>query len=360
MSKTRSDKGPTLTDVARMAGCSPITASRAINSTSVVSEALRDKVLAAVAALNYQPNIAAQTLASSRTVSVGVIVPSLTTHIFTDVLGGIYDGIQPTKYRIVLGNSHYDNEEEERLIGEFLRHKPSAMIVSGSDQTPAARRMLETAGCPVIQIMDLTDTPIDCIVGFSHFEAGYRMTHHLIDRGYHNIGFIAGWVNQRSRGRLDGWAAALKEVGRYNPDLFVASSIDGADPVYATIAHSNKRMGELTTAMDGRLFLRTLFQREPHLDAVFCNNDILALGVLFEAQALGIQVPRSLGIAGFNDTELVSAANPPLTSLRTPRYEIGRRAVSEALERIDRKGADQRVINLGVEVVARESTQRDS
>lgn len=355
----RSNRGPTLTDVARLAGCSPITASRAINTPGVVSEDLRKKVADAVAALGYQPNLAARALASIRTNAVGVIVPSLTMHIFTDVLRGIYDGVQPTHLRVMLGNSHYDNDEEERLVGEFLRQKPAAMIISGSEQTQAARRMLEAAGCPVIQIMDMTDDPIDCIVGFSHFEAGYKATRHLIDQGYRRIGFMAGWVNQRSHGRLDGWAKALQEAGIYDPSLAVAAIGANTELGIVPVGPSNMRLGEATNARDGRKFLRLLRERAPDLDAVFCNNDILALGALFESQTMGLRIPSEFGIAGFNDTELIAATNPPLTSLHTPRYEIGVRAVREALDRIEAKDAPRpSIVDLGVEVSIRESTLR--
>ncbi len=358
MATKKSDRGLTLADVARIAGCSPISASRALNTPDVVSADLRQRVAMAVEKLGYRPNLNARALASIRTNVVGVLVPSLTQHIFTDVLRGIYDGLQPTKFRVLLGNTHYDNAEEERLVGEFLGQKPAAMIVSGAEQRPRTRKMLEEAGCPVIQIMDLTDDPIDCIVGFSHFQAGYLMTKHLIAQGYQHIGFAAGWVNHRSGGRMKGWRSALEEVGLYDPQLAVAGSVEDPDIGVTLIGSTNRRLGEATSAMDGRKFLNVLLTREPKLDAVFCNNDILALGVLFEAQSRGIAVPQELGIAGFNDAEIVAAAHPGLTSLRTPRYEIGLRAVQEIQDRLEGRPGGERVIDLGVEVVTRASTAR--
>ena len=312
--------------------------------------------MAAVAELRYQPNLAARALASIRTNAIGVIVPSLTMHIFTDVLRGIDDGVRHTDLRVLLGNSHYDNDEEERLIRDFLGQKPAAMILSGTEQTPAARAMLKDANCPVIQIMDLHDDPIECIIGFSHFEAGYMMTRHLIDMGYRRIGFMAGWINQRSRGRLDGWRRALEEVDLYDPRLVTASVSENGSTRTSRPASPDLRLGEAASAIDGRKMLQQLLRIDQRLDAVFCNNDIFAIGVLFEAQAMGLDVPNRLGIAGFNDTDLVRAANPPLSSLRTPRHEIGRRAVQEAVLRLEAPDRETAVIDLGISVSARLST----
>ncbi len=354
MTNSRAGRGPTLADVARKADCSPITASRALNAPARVSEALRARVEAAVAELGYRPNLNARFLASIRTNLIGVLVPSLSQHIFTDVLRGIYDGIQTSRYQVQLANTHYSLAEEDRLVGEFLRQKPAAMIVSGVDQPPAARRLLAQAACPVVQIMDLTTDPIDRVVGFSHFEAGLAMGRHLLEQGYRRIGFMAGWMNKRSAGRMMGCRAALEAAGLFDARL-VTSIVPG---------HGGKERapdrprGESTSALDGRIMLRRLLAVEGGCDAVFCNNDVLALGALFEAMAQGIEVPRALGIAGFNDSDIVVAAEPGLTSLRTPRYQIGQRAVSEILLALAGTPATERIIDLGVQVVARASTDR--
>ncbi len=356
MPNPRSHDGPTLASVAQRAGCSPITVSRVLNSPEIVSPELRERVIAAAAELSYHVNVAARTLASIRTNTVGVILPSLTIHIFTDVLRGIYDGVRDTNLRVMLGNSHYDQNEEERLIREFLGQKPAAMIVSGIEQTASSRRMLEAAKCPVIQIMDLDDDPIECIIGFSHFDAGYQITRHLVEQGYRRIGFMAGWVNKRSLGRLNGWRRALEEAGIYDPARVLADMTD--DRLIDPSAPDDLRYGDPSSALHGRMMLRKLLAVDGGIDAVFCNNDIFAVGALFEAQALRLRVPEDLGIAGFNDTDLVRASHPPLSSLRTPRYEIGLRAAGEAVCRLDQNSRTPAIIDLGIEVAVRTSTMR--
>src|SRR5690349_7180155 len=128
-----------------------------------------------------------------------------------------------------MGNTRYQPEEEERLIAQMLRQKPAGMIVSGTEQNDRSREMLENARCPVIQIMDLTDKPIDTIIGFSHYEAGRAITRHLIEAGYRHIGFLSGWLNGRSFGRYSGLKDALTEAGIYNPSYI--SPIDRSDHI---------------------------------------------------------------------------------------------------------------------------------
>jgi len=197
----RTDGRPTIADVARLAGVGAITVSRALRDPSQVSAALRANIDKAVKELNYVPNLSARALASVRADVIGVLVPSLTQNIFSDVLRGVYDGVEGTELQIQMGNTRYQPEEEERLIAQMLRQKPAGMIVSGTEQNDRSREMLENARCPVIQIMDLTDKPIDTIIGFSHYEAGRAITRHLIEAGYRHIGFLSGWLNGRSFGR---------------------------------------------------------------------------------------------------------------------------------------------------------------
>jgi LacI family gluconate utilization system Gnt-I transcriptional repressor len=353
MARRRANRGPTLEDVARIAGCSPISASRALNTPEMVSEALRLRVDAAVADLGYQPNLSARALASIRTNVIAVLVPSLTQHIFTDVLRGIYDELQPTRFQVQIGNTHYSSAEEERLIGEFLRQKPAGLIVSGVEQTEGALRMLRQAACPVAQIMDITAAPVNRVIGFSHHEAGYAMGRHLLDQGYRRIAFMAGWMNNRSAGRMLGCRQALEEAGLFDPRL-VISTYDETSPAAAP----ERPLGESTSALDGRAMLRLLLALDDAPDAVFCNNDVLALGVLFEAMAQGVRVPHELGIAGFNDTDIVIAAEPGLTSVRTLRYEIGRRAVRDLLSDLGNDPNPERIVDLGSQVMARASTDR--
>jgi LacI family gluconate utilization system Gnt-I transcriptional repressor len=336
--KSRRASGrPTLSDVADLAGVGSITVSRALRDPSRVSSELRERIDAAVKTLGYVLNPNARALASVRSDVIGVLIPSMTNNVFADVVRGIHDGLGGSHMQIQFGNTHYSAEEEERLLTVFLGQHPSALIVSGIDQSPGARRLLDNAGCPVIQIMEVGDDPVDLMIGFSHFDGGKAVARHLIETGRKRIAFLGARMDPRSKRRLAGYSAAMAEAGLFDERL-----------VTTTLKPSSVTMGS-------ELFAEAL-SRASDLDGVVCNNDDLALGVLFACHRGAIDVPGRVGIAGFNDHEMMAAAYPSITSLRTPRYEIGRRAVTMALAEIAGEIADERVFDLGFELKIREST----
>ena len=353
MSKRRTDGRPTIADVAARAGVGAITVSRALRDPSLVSMALRAKIDNAVMELGYVPNLAARALASTRSDVVGVLVPSLTQHIFADVLRGVYDGIGTTRLHIQVGNTRNDTSEEERLLAELLRHKPAGLIVSGIDQSPAGRQMLQDAKCPVVQIMDLCADPVNRIIGFSHHDAAMAMTHHLLEMGYRRIGFLSGWMNNRSKGRLHGYVEAMTQAGLYDPLL-----INAAGDLGALALRGSWDQHQYSTPTMGRKLISALWDRVPEVDAVFCNNDVLALGVLFECQARGVRVPIDFGIAGFNDEDFMEAATPAMTSVRTHRWKVGHDAVVALRRQLDGQADHERIVDVGFDIVRRASTDR--
>lgn len=336
--KSRRASGrPTLSDVADLAGVGPITVSRALRDPSRVSQELRERIDAAVKQLGYVLNPNARALASQRSDVIGVLIPSITNNVFADVLRGTHDGLSNSSMQVQFGNTHYSAAEEERLLGVFLSQHPAALIVSGIDQTPAARRLLESANCPVVQIMEVGPDPVDMMIGFSHFEGGKSVARHMIETGRRRIAFLGARMDPRSQRRLAGYSEAMREAGLFE-ERFVTTT-----PQPSSIT------------MGAELFARAL-AAAPELDGVVCNNDDLALGVLFACQRAGIAVPGQIGIAGFNDHEMMAAAYPSITSLRTPRYEIGRRAIAMALAAIAGDDPAERIVDLGFELKIRESS----
>ncbi len=345
--------------MAARAGVGAITVSRALRNPQLVSDILRSKIDEAVRALNYVPNLNASALASSRSDVVGVLLPSLTHTVFTDVLRGIYDGGDGTKLHIQLANMRYNAIEEERLITQFLRHKPAGMIVSGIEQTAKSRRMLEMFDGPVVQIMDLTCDPIDQVIGFSHEAAGRRMTEHLIAQGYRRIAFLSGWLSERSNGRLRGFRHAMAAAD-LDASAKAYSILDvGMEAAMRDLGQSpTPPMLEYATPDTGRVLFRHIREHAPKVDAVFCNNDALALGVLFECLHQGIRVPEDIGIAGFNDLDFMAAAEPALSTVRTHRYRIGHAAITTIRERLNGETPGVRIDDVGCEIMARRSTER--
>ena len=337
MEKTRKT---TLSDVAALADVSPITVSRALRDPEKVSPDARARITLAIAQLGYVPDPAARALASGRTDVVGVIIPSVSNNVFADVMRGIYDGLQDSPLGVQLWTTRYAPSTEEQLVRVFLSQQPAGLIVAGHDQSPGARALLERADCPVVQIMEVGPQPIDLVVGLSHYQAARDGAQHLLDRGYRAPAFLGAQMDPRSQRRLAGFR-----------DCLIAAGLGGDDPVVTTPEPSSVSLG-------CRLFADLIATR-PQTDAVLCNNDDLALGVLFEAQRRNIRIPERLGICGFNDHEMMSAAEPPLTSVATDRYEMGRAAILQIRDRLAGRGQPRgHAIDLGYRLVPRRSTAR--
>src|SRR5690606_36593949 len=272
---------------------------------------------------------------------VGVIVPSLANAVFVDVLRGIHDILGAAGYRVLVANSHYSSREEEKMVRTLLTQSAEAMIITGGDQTSATQTMLQVAEIPIVQIMELLDEPLDNNVGFSHWQAGYDLTQHLLQEGYGYIGFLGAHTDARVQQRIMGYKAALEEKGRYWKSFVATSS------------------GASSAAMGGQLFKSLMENNNGVLDAVFCANDDLALGALFESQRMKISVPDDLAICGFNDIEAASYVNPSLTSVSVRRYEMGLKAAQMILKRLRHEPMGDLKIDIGYDIVKRASTSRE-
>ena len=332
-------KAVTLKDVAAAAGVSVITASRALRTPDIVSGSALARVKEAVARLGYTPNQAARALASATTSTIGVIIPSLTNQVFAEVLRGIFDAVEGTAYQVQLGNSRYTGRKEEELLRLFAAQRPAGLVVSGIDQSALARSMLESLGCPVVQIMDIGPNPIDMMIGFNHREGGRAAAQHLLDKGYRRIGFIGARMDARAQRRLAGYTDALQDAGLFDERLIYTS------PYPSSVT----RGGEM---------LADFLELAPDADAVCCNNDDMALGALFECQRRHIRVPGQFGIIGYNDLEYVAASAPSVSSIRTPRYEMGRQAIDMIIAAASGERPTPAVVDLGFELKARDSTDR--
>lgn len=330
--------GITLDDVARQAGVSGITVSRVVNQPDKVSPATRQSVQEAIDMLGYIPNQSASSLASARSRVLGVVIPSLSNVVYTDVLRGIYDVAGTSGYKVLLADSHYSALEEERMVRTLLSQSPEAMIITGGEQTRACERLLMKAKVPVVQIMDLLDEPLDMNVGMSHFEAGRAVAEHLLDVGYGQLGFIGARMDVRTQRRQAGFQSLLEERGRF----------------WGNFAATTDRPSSVEVGCE---LFRELMERSGEvLDAVFCCNDDLALGALFEAQRLGVDIPGDIGLCGFNDFEVSAFTNPGLTSVSVPRYDMGLAAAEMVVGRLTGEPVRQSRRDLGFSIAVREST----
>jgi LacI family transcriptional regulator, gluconate utilization system Gnt-I transcriptional repressor len=304
-----------MSDVAEAAGVSTMTVSRALKQDGRIAPETRRKILTVVADLGYVPDRIAGSFSSQRSGFVGVLVPSLNNPHFAETAAGLQETLAPAGLHPLLGHTGYVATQAERLIEALLERRPEAMIVTYDDHTPRARRLLEAAGIPIIEIWERPKKPIGHVVGFSNRKAAAAMTRHLIDVGRTRIGFLGEGHDRGTRGaeRRKGFNDALKSAG--------------LDPS-RQIALTTPPM----TMMQGREAMVALLAQWPDTDAVMCVSDPAAFGALTACQMSGRTVPDDIAIAGFGDFEISRCAVPPISTIAVSGLDIGRRAGMLVLE----------------------------
>lgn len=325
----------TLKDVAARAEVSVITASRALRGVGRVAPELVARVKEAAAALSYVPDPAARALASSHSSAVTVLVPTLNNPATGDLLEAIHAVLLTEGFQVLIGDTHYSREQEEYLLRNYLSYRPRGLIVTGFDRNEEARGLIASSGVPCVHVLELANTPGIYCVGLNQSEAGRTMTNYLLSKGRKRIAFVAA-VDPRAMLRAEGYRREMKEAGRYDPALEVLSAAPASIQLGASL------FGEL------------LF-RHPDVDAIFFSNDDLAHGALFTALKLGIRVPEQISIAGFNNLQEAAFTIPPLTTIHTSRAEIGKRAAQMLLALMRGENVEQPVVDLGYELIIRES-----
>jgi len=285
-----------------------MTVSRVLRNRGDVSGPTRERVLEAAKALGYVPNKIAGALASQRVNLVAVIIPSLSNMVFPEVMTGISDVLEDTGLQPVVGVTNYSPDREETVLYEMLSWRPSGVIIAGLEHTPAARAMLENAGIPIVEIMDVDGTPVDSAVGISHRRAGRHMAEAIIAAGYRRIGFLGTKMpeDHRARKRFEGFTEGLAKAG-------------------LTLADQEFYSGG-SALLKGREMTEAILTRTPDLDFLYYSNDMIGAGGLLYCLDKGIDVPTRLGLAGFNGVELLDGLPRKLATMDACRLEVGRLA----------------------------------
>jgi LacI family transcriptional regulator, gluconate utilization system Gnt-I transcriptional repressor len=322
----------TLADVARLAGVSVITVSRVVRNLGPISESTRQRVNEAILTLDYVPNRAAGMLASAGSNLVAVLLPSLSNIVFPEVMRGIAEGLRGTGHQPLIGVTDYDSEQEEALLTSFMAWRPVAVITTGFEHTANTRRILSTGKIRVAELMDIDSQPIDLAVGLSHRRAGRVTAKHLVDLGYRRIGYAGhDWTSDR-RARL-----------RYE------GLVDGLAARGLSIVAETLSPGPSSTEA-GKTALATLLAKGASPDVVAFSNDDMAVGGYFHCLASGIEVKHDLALFGFNGLEIGQSMPAPLSTLRSNRFLIGKKAVEILLSSSNRAAAGQ-IVDTGFEIV---------
>lgn len=318
----------TLRDVSEASGVSEMTVSRVLRNRGDVSDTTREKVLQAAKSLGYVPNKIAGALASQRVNLVAVIIPSLSNMVFPEVMTGISRVLEETDLQPVVGVTDYLPEKEEKVLYEMLSWRPSGVIIAGLEHSDASRAMLRASGIPVVEIMDTDGIPVDAMVGISHRRAGREMAAAIIEAGYRRIGFLGTKMplDHRARKRFEGFAQALAKAG-----------IEMADQEFYSGGSALAKGREMT---------QTMLERTPDLDFLYYSNDMIGAGGLLYLIEKGYDIPRDIGLAGFNGVELLQGLPRQLATMDACRAEVGRRAAEILVERTQNPDApmDDQVI----------------
>ena len=307
----------TLKDVSLASGVSEMTVSRVLRNRGDVSDATRQKVLAAAKSLGYVPNKIAGALASNRVNLVAVIIPSLSNMVFPEVLTGINEVLDSSALQSVVGVTNYLPEKEEQVLFEMLSWRPSGIILAGLEHSDASLAMLKASGIPVVEIMDTDGEPVDSVVGISHRRAGREMARQITRYGYRNIGFLGTKMpmDHRARKRFEGFTEALAKKGI---EVVDQEFYDGG-----------------SSLLKGREMTARILERSPELDFLYFSNDMIGAGGLLYLLDNGIDVPGQIGLAGFNGTDLLDGFSKRLATMESGRREIGQKAAQIILERIE-------------------------
>jgi LacI family transcriptional regulator len=302
-----------LEDVARSANVSPATVSRVLNHPELVRPEVRGKVARSIAKLSYTRDSAGRALKSGRTLTVGAIVPTLGVGIFSAGVEALQNRLSAHGYTLLIANSQYDSKKELTEVQTLLERGVDGLVLVGDDHLPKLRKVLRRHGTPCVTTYLCKARSGMPAVGIDNASATYDLTRYLISLGHRKFGVIVNLpaTNDRSQARHAGISRAIEETKLTLPDSRVIRA-----------GHSIEQ---------GRAALRALMNKNPSVTAVMCTTDTLAIGALAEAKAMGLRVPQALSITGFDDIELATQLDPPLTTIKMPAAEIGRSAADYLL-----------------------------
>ncbi|MFZ5962859.1 LacI family DNA-binding transcriptional regulator [Thalassococcus sp. BH17M4-6] len=311
---------PTLDDVARAAGVSTATVSRCLNTPQRVQQGTRDRVLQAVDRLGYTPNFGARVMAARRTFTIGAIIPTMENAIFARGLQAFQEALHEAGYTLLVSSTAYRPEAEAEQIRSLVARGADGLLLIGYDRDPAVYDYLARQTVPVLLAWAYApDTPQPC-VGFDNRASMRALADHVLDLGHRRIAVISGVVagNDRAADRVRGIRDAV--------------AARGLDAETLPVIETPYEIENGATA-----FARLMARAEPPT-VVMCGNDVLAVGAMQGARAMGLRVPDDISVTGFDDIELARIVTPQLTTVHVPHRDMGRRAASALVRMVEERG----------------------
>ena len=308
-----------LREVAEAAGVSMMTVSRAMRGIEGVSAATRRRVTEVARSLGYVPDGNARALVEANSRLIGISVPNFFNDVFADILDGMRGTLLQAGYSSVVDTTDYDLSRERNWVERMAVWRPAALVLTGRHHAPGLREDLARAPLPVVELWDVSDDPLGFCVGIDHHAAGRRLAAHVAGLGYRRPAFVGAPAGEdpRADARADGIAGAFADAG-----AFALRRI----AVRARNAFGAGAQGAAALAAEAA---------DARPDVVFFHNDNTAFGGLSAFEAAGFDVPGDFGVVGFNRLDLTHVLRRPLTTLETPRRQIGLTAGRHLLARLN-------------------------
>lgn len=327
----------TIEDVAKTAGVSRQTVSRAINDKGEISQKTKERVLATVEQLGYRPNRLAQGMVTQRTMTIGLVMVDITNLFFPEVARGVQDAGREKGYNILLCNTDDDPEEEYINLKSLVDHQVDGIILATSSISEEKLAKFADGYAPIVLLNRAFNHPHVSLIMMENERGGYLATEHLISLGHRCIGMIAPLAYRESKiKRVQGYLGALREAGiKPKPDLVV---------------------GEATTLKGGYQATQRLLRENPEMTAIFAYNDLMALGAIRACRDASLHVPGDIAIIGFDDISLAAMATPSLSTIHVDKYALGRLALTRLLSMLDHSKNALEPLSISLDLVVREST----
>lgn len=307
-SARRTSRAVGIRAVAERAGVSTATVSRSLNNPNAVSPELRTRIAAIIEEIGYIPDASARALSVRRTRTIGAIIPTVDNAMFAQGLQALQSYLASKDYLLLLSTNEYDLDVELKQARNLVSRGIDGLILRGDQHRDELRRLLAAQEIPFVNVGVYEPQKPYPSIGVDNAAAGRSITRHLVGLGHRKVGMVAAMQrnNDRAQARLAGVLEVLAAAG--------------ASPPPEWIMQVNYKLDEARAAA------RALLSRPEHPTAVVCGNDVIAYGVLLEADKMGVRVPEQLSVVGFDDLEWSRHLHPSLTTIHMPTDEIWRRA----------------------------------
>jgi len=324
-------------DVARVAGVSPITVSRALSYPEKVKEETRKKVADAVAQTGYVVNSFASSLRSGRSSIITVFVSSLLNPHFANSMQGLVDAFEGSRYHLMFAQTGYSEMLDTDVVSSVLPFRPAGVVFTNVVRSEASRQTLRRLGIPVMEMWGTQPDPIDMLIGFSNHLSGEMMGDHLGSQGYRRIGY-SGHTIERGAERVAGF---IEGLARHGAKLTKIVPMEGTRQI-----------------PDGVAAFDTFRAEAPEIEAIWFGTDILASGAVLRAIELGLKIPGDIAIAGNGDLDFAEHMRPSLTTIHLPSYQMGLEAGRMLLRKLNGQPLESATLMPPISLKARQSTER--